>query len=385
MATNFYLDYPYTSESSEDGGSDYDTSSYYMGSTYLEARRMWQPRRKTEQKQTAVYFSEAAKPLASGDKVQSSAFEEFKAELRSTIETYKFLDPAHSRQFVKGKYNLDPSGMIMLQGALIHTIAIWETYVLHLLQEGFNSFIQVGSGTPPSLNSLEKYFPACMAILKKELKLEFQKSPPEEVAMKLLTSVNSPQNGSTPWADLFTAFCQNTISGSQLVPVFSSGGGSSSIDVLFSKIFQTSGDFSFSEKLLEIGTFRFKIRLNKEEEIEVQIESVDALHNISRLYYALRCTFAHGQNQKTLQSALKDFPQSVEEFNLGNEKAARYYLGLYRRIKRYGRDANVSYLTFANMIEFLKRAAFFLMRAVARWVYEATGERACIWGYKPHQ
>ena len=385
MATNFYLDYPYTSESSEDGGSDYDTSSYYMESTCLEARRMWQPRRKTEQKQKAAYSSQAAKPSVPGDESQSTAFEEFKAELRSTTKTYKFLDPAHSRQFVKGKHNLDTSGMMMLQGALINTVAIWETYILHLFKEGFNSFIQVGSGNPPSLSSLEKCFPACRAILNKEIKLACKESPPEEVAMKLLTSVNSPQNGSTPWADLFTAFCQNTISGSQLVPVFSSGGGSSSIDVLFSKIFQTSGDFSFSEKLLEIGTFRYKIRLNKEEETEVQIESVDALHNISRLYYALRCTFAHGQNQKTLQSALKDFPQSVEEFNLGNEKAARYYLGLYRRIERYGRDASVSYLTFANMIEFLKRAAFFLMRAVARWVYEATGERGCIWGYKPHQ
>ena len=383
MATNYDFDYLYTSESSEDEGSDYDMPSYYLASTCLEAHKMRQPRRRTENKRKTSYLVEVGGPAVPGGKAQSTSFEEFKAKLRDTTKTYKFLDPAQSRQFVKGKHNLDSSGMIMLQGALINTMAIWETYILHLLEEGFKSFIEVGSGDPPSLNSLEKYFPACMAILKKELKSEYQGIPPEEVGLKLLTSVNS-QNGSTPWAHLFTAFCRNTTSRSQLVPVFSSGGGSNSIDLLFSKIFQTSGDFSLSEKLLEIGAFRFKIQLNKEEETEVQIDSVEALCNISRLYYALRCIFAHGQNQKTLQSALKDFPQSIEEFNLGNEKAAKYYLGLYRRIERYGRDASVSYLTFANMIQFLKRAAFFLMRAVARWVYEATEGRGCIWGYKPH-
>ena len=45
------------------------------------------------------------------------------------------------------------------------------------------------------------------------------------------------------------------------------------------------------------------------------------------------CVFAHGHNQKTITGTLKDFPRNVAEFELGNERAAKYYLGLYRRIE----------------------------------------------------
>lgn len=313
------------------------------------------------------------------------AYKNFSSKIQRTISTYHFLDPANSRQFVKGKFDLDNSGMVMLQGALINAVANWEEYIVEILKECFIIFIEKGSGCPPSLHALKKRLPTCNTILRKELRQSCQMKPADEIVYDLLWSVNSPAQYNTranPWVEYFDSYCQATITGAQIVPIFSPT-AFNSIDTLFTKLFQiTSGANSLSEQLLKIGRFRFKLRLNQDDEIDLQIHSITALKNISRLYYALRCIFAHGHNQKTVTGALKDFPKNVAEFELGNERAAKYYLGLYRRMERYGRDTSISYLTFINMIEFLKRAAFFLMRTLAKWVYDST--ETCIWSYKPH-
>ena len=314
------------------------------------------------------------------------AFKNFSSQIKMTVSTYHFLDPALSRQFVKGKFDLDNSGMVMLQGAMINAIAHWEEYIVELLKEGFSIFVEVASGSPPNLYTLKKKLPSCDTILRKELRQSCQDKPADEMMYNLLWSVNPPRElraKAAPWVEYFDSYCQTTISGTQLLPVFSST-AANSIDALFNKLFHVTagGGTSLSEQLLQIGRFRFKLRLNQDEEIDVQIHSTNALKNISRLYYALRCVFAHGHNQKTMTGALKDFPRNVAEFELGNDKAAKYFLGLYRRMERYGRDTSISYLTFINMVEFLKRAAFFLMRALAKWIYDSTN--SCVWSYKPH-
>ena len=384
MAANFGpCEYRTSSESSDDDELlDSKGSPDHMRSSYLEPN--------VAKCVTVPHPSLAGPSWVTGtpavSRIESpycKSFENFKDKLKTTVSTYQFLDPALSRQFVKGKFDMDSSGMVMLRGAIINAIANWEEFIVALLREGFSSFVIVGSGNPPSLAHLKTSLPSCELILKKELRQICQTLPPEEMMFSLLWGINSPKNSANPWAEYFGSYCQNTIAGSQLVPIFSPG-GANSIDALFTKLFQGVGDCSLSEQLLRIGRFRYKIRLNQDDEIELQINSVSALKNISRLYYALRCVFAHGHNQKTLSGALKDFPRNVAEFDLGNEKAAKYYLGLYRRIEKYGRETSVSYLTFINMIEFLKRAAFFLMRTLAKWVYDATGGQGCIWGYKPH-
>ena len=314
------------------------------------------------------------------------AYKKFTGQVKNLVSTYQFLDPAQSRQFVKGnKFDLDSSGMVMLQGGLINALASWEEFIVEILKEGFLTFVEVGSGSPPTLHSLKKSLPSCDIILRKELRHSCQVRPADEMMFNLMWGINAPPEYASrvsPWAEHFESYCQSTISGSQLVPVFSPG-AQNSIDSLFSRLFQvTAESTSLSENILNIGRFRYKLQLNQDDEIELQIHSVTALRNISRLYYALRCIFAHGHNQKTITGALKDFPRNVSEFELGNERAAKYYLGLYRRMEKYGRDTSISYLTFINMIEFLKRAAFFLMRALAKWVYDTTDN--CIWSYKPH-
>lgn len=117
--------------------------------------------------------------------------------------------------------------------------------------------------------------------------------------------------------------------------------------------------------------------------------AVDALHNISRLCYGLRCVLVHGIAEKTLNDgALKDFPDNIDEFLLPNENdeaIKEYYVGLYIRIKEYKRNVDLSYLTLLNVICFLRYAACSLMRAVAKWFYDIQqGEdKQCIWKYPP--
>jgi hypothetical protein len=321
-----------------------------------------------------------------GRDLYCKAYQNFLSQIKTTQSTYHFLDPALSRQFVKGtKFDMDASGMVMLQGALINAMANWEEFIIEILKECFVTFVEVGSGRPPTLHSLKKSLPSCDAILRKELRQSCQTKPADETVYNLLWTINAPPqyvSRVSPWAEYFESYSQSTVTGAQLVPVFNPG-AANSIDTLFTKLFQVvDGRSSLSEQILAIGRFRFKLRLNQDDELDLSIHSVAALRNISRLYYALRCVFAHGHNQKTITGALKDFPRNVAEFELGNERAAKYFLGLYRRMEKYGRDTSISYLTFVNMMEFLKRAAFFLMRALAKWVYDSTD--TCIWSYKPH-
>ena len=390
MASNYcevYLsDYSSSSESDRDESMEKDQwrKTYPGASCEFRPFSPQSPPYSSEAQLCTKFTSDLG---VSGRDLYCKAYKNFVGQTKNLISTYQLLDPSLSRRFVRGeKFDLDRSGMVLLQGALINAVASWEEYVVEIFKEGFGTFVEVASGTPASLHYLKRSLPSCDAILRREIRNVCQTKPVEDVVYNLLWEVNSPPEFAsrvTPWAEYFESHCTATITGAQLVPVFSPG-AQNSIDSLFNRLFQATseGRASLSEQLLNIGRFRFKLRLNQEDELDLQIHSASGLRNISRLYYALRCIFAHGHNQKTITGALKDFPRNVAEFELGNERAAKYYLGLYRRMEKYGRDTSISYLTFVNMIEFLKRAAFFLMRAMAKFVFDSTDR--CIWSYKPH-
>ena len=119
-------------------------------------------------------------------------------------------------------------------------------------------------------------------------------------------------------------------------------------------------------------------------------QAIEALCNISRLYYGLRCALVHGKHKKTLRGALKDFPNDIAGFSMpskNDERVKEYYVKLYKRVAEYGRTAWVSYLDFVNLTRFYSSAAYFLMLSVARWFHN-TDEFKCkvpmaIWSYDP--
>ena len=321
---------------------------------------------------------ESLKPVSPGNQT-STSLRHFEGKLTRTVKYYRELDPTRSKKYVKEKFDLNDEGMVKLKAAMMSIMADWEAYVMNLFKEGFNLFIEKGSGHLPSLSSLENVFPDCKAILAKELKKKFQEESADEVTITLLSAVNT--SPSPPWANLFDSFAESTCEKTSFSPIFRCNGSTSGIEKLFSKIFSTNCS-SLSEDLLEIENFRYTLWISTKHKIQVTIDDAKTLRDISRLYYGMRCIFAHETKQKTLHGTLKNFPENEEEFSLRDGMAVKYYLKLFQRIKTYGRNAHVSYLTWTNMVEFLKKAAFFLMRAVARWLYEATGGRECIWDYR---
>ena len=97
------------------------------------------------------------------------------------------MDPAQSRQFVKGdKFYLDGSGMVLVQGAVINALACWEEFIVEILKEGFMTFVEVGSGSPPTLHSLKKSLPSCDVILRYELRHSCQIKPADEKMFSIM-------------------------------------------------------------------------------------------------------------------------------------------------------------------------------------------------------
>ena len=206
--------------------------------------------------------------------------------------------------------------------------------------------------------------------------------------------------------ELLDIHSRNVLERKTLLPIFigrvpsEKVNGPMSIDVLFEQLFQKSVEcpsICISQCLIEINTFSYIIRTGKSREDNYKVvlkqttdvsdkSPVEALKNISRLYYGLRCTLTHGKHKKTLEGCLKDFPESEEDFPLpdtceSKSDIVKYYIRLFRWTKKYGREIWVNYLTLLNITRFYKTAAFSLMLALAKWLY--TILEINIWGYNP--
>ena len=180
-----------------------------------------------------------------------------------------------------------------------------------------------------------------------------------------------------------------------------------SIDALFVQLFQASEKCpSLSQLVIEIGILNYYMPFKGKADHHVQLQQTDtstpdesavkALNNISRLYYGLRCTLVHGKNKRTLKHSLKDFPESSHDFPLptackNDKDIAKYYIRLYKWIRDYGREVWVNYLTLLYITRFYKTAAYSLMLAVAKFLYDnyfskaehLTADKKKIWGYDP--
>ena len=74
----------------------------------------------------------------SGKEQFCRAYQNFNGQMKTLQTTYKLLNPVQSRRYVRGdKYDLDSSGMVMLQGALINAEASWEEFIVEIFKEGF--------------------------------------------------------------------------------------------------------------------------------------------------------------------------------------------------------------------------------------------------------
>lgn len=343
---------------------------------------------------------------------------------------------------------LDETGQEFIRGGIVAIMAAWESYVHDIFQEAFNILLKIGSGEHQSLDSLHQFWPSCRTIIQEEIKRRAcQKGDRVEVvAYDLLCAAEKSTGDEKVWVKLLHAHCENVLEKKTLLPIFSSQKSDQwamTIDNVFRQLFKIDIDrkkkpASLSEILIDVGGFRYTIRLpgtdsqcdvhlmgsqtlanessdrshaiatetsDRAQAIETETsersqamstetsdrsQAIKALHNISRLYYGVRCTLVHGNHKKTLQGALKDFPNDSAGFTMPSKndtKVRDYYVKLYKRVEEYGRNAWVSYLDFFNLTRFYGSAANFLRLSVARWFHTTdefkSTQRILIWNYDP--
>ena len=179
------------------------------------------------------------------------------------------------------------------------------------------------------------------------------------------------------------------ISKGKVTPTFF---GSQAIDKLFESLFSKRNKSlsatqakPLSDLIIGMGGIQYSFHLNyraSAEQPQLCIRDGKTLNDITRLYYGLRCVYAHGGAKSTLDGALKDFPsQSELESNLAVRPIAERLCGLYQRIKDKGRDTYIHYLTLVNLQRFLMILALRLCRAISCAIHIMFGKS--IWGYDP--
>lgn len=342
----------------------------------------------------------------------------FNEMIQRMFSEYNKLGP-DNREFSNLFYTdkkLNTTGMEFIRGAIVAVMSVWETYVHDLFQEAFQVVIDSTLERKKSLSHLEKQWPACSAIIKKEMKREAEKSydgQVEDLAYELLKSEqsdlrrdgeqiawrserNDPRSDGnlTTWRELLDAHCDRVLQ-EPVLPIFGTIDNATTIDGLFQKLFGEKK--SVSEVVVTVGKFHYDIREKYFDNVFVLADSeavkgcpeLDALHTVSRLFYGLRCALVHGKHEEILKGVLKDFPADVDNFPLppeNNNDVKEFYVEIYWRIKSYGRDIHMSYLTLISLERFFRSAAIYLKRAIAKWFYDIQpndSEKVCIWKYKP--
>ena len=339
------------------------------------------------------------------------AYEDFRALLDDIRSKYTHLNPEDGELFEYVRRSedetdkeLDDTGMEFVRGGIVAIMSAWESYVHDLFEEAFEVVIKVCStyGRETGLRHLYKQWPPSRTIIQTEVERQAAQkhgSRVEVLAFDLLLEADQESEGEKKtWEKLLNAHCDRVLHGKTLLPIFDSRGigrdNVMTIDELFRQLFQIKKKGkSLSDILIEVGGFKYVIRIPENTEVTLEPaeasdrSAVDALCNISRLYYGLRCALVHGKHRKTLEGALKGFPDNSDNFPMpaqNDEVLKKYYVDLYERIKKYGRNADVSYLTFLNLTRFYSSAAYFLMLAIAKWFYDLQpddGHQVRIWGY----
>ena len=373
------------------------------------------------------------------------AYVDFKDLIDDIRSKYTHLNPKDGKLFQhvrrsqdRSDLTLDETGQEFIRGGIVAIMAAWESYVHDLFQEAFYILLEVGSSKYRSLDDLHKFWPTCRTIIQDEIKrracAEKKGDHVEVVAYDLLCAAEKSSEvtgGEKVWFQLLRTHCESVLDKKTLLPIFSpqdSEEWAMTIDELFRQLFKISKKSKrLSEILIEVGGFEYNIltpadgsarpvradvhltylasdcsqAIANEPSISDRTQAVatetlnrsqaiEALCNITRLYYGLRCTLVHGKHKKTLQGALKNFPKDSASFcmpSMNKTKIREYYVKLYRKVEKDGRRASMSYLEFLNLTRFYRSAAYFLMLALARWIHSnftmSTGDEVLIWEYDP--
>ena len=227
-----------------------------------------------------------------------------------------------------------------LRGAFVTVMAMWEGYVQDLLEESgiivFDPDAQIGiNGKNEIIKRSDEYYSSIV--------------------------VTGPEASKKPH-ELFKAHILKKATG--IMPVFS---GNRGIDEQFKKIFNFTGNLS--DKIVVVHDFV----VPGSKKVTLTVDRGEGINDIIRLYYGVRCAFAHGHSEKTFKEggALHGYPIEADLFKIVNsEHIEKKLRQLYDNVKDYGSKAWVHYDHLVNLQRFVIALAFQLFKAVSCFILE---------------
>ena len=233
-----------------------------------------------------------------------------------------------------------PSLKEFIHGGVISTMCAWEAYIKNVLEEAFDIMIaeclgsEQGCSFPGNLYKMKKKWPYCQQAAHQKIKPACKS-----------------------WKDYRKHILKD------MRPLLLKH---KEIDFLFNELFYPGEDKAQRILSSSIAGHRltYPYRTKDDEEVMLQINNPQLLHDILRLYYGVRCTFAHGCNERTVNkgSCLYKFPNSPDELPLatvGKEHAGRAkevaqeLFCIYMGIRDHGRNVDVDYRTLVNLNAFI--------------------------------
>ena len=233
-----------------------------------------------------------------------------------------------------------PSLKEFIRGGVISTMCAWEAYIKNVLEEAFDLMIAECPGSERGCT-----FPGNLSKMKTKW-LYCQQAAHQKI-----------KPACKSWKDYRKHILKD------MRPLLSKHKG---IDFLFEKLFYPGQDKAQGSLSSCIAGHRltYPYWTRDGEKVTLQINDPRLLHDILRLYYGVRCTFAHGCNERTVnkRSCLYKFPQSPDELPLAPvskehadhaKKVARELFCIYMDILDHGRDVDVEYRTLVNLNAFI--------------------------------
>ena len=284
----------------------------------------------------------------------------------------------------------------LLRGLFTEVVATWEKYVQEILQEAVETVFKIvldadSAQAAITATSSRELFKRAMVhhillddsgrrrestddkVKSKEevANLTKRESSIVELSVNLVVQPNF-------WKELLVTFKESLLK--RCDHVFPLLHGEDGIDSKFKSLFDTSR--CLSDIIIEMGPVGVSF-LARNENHSLEINSSQSLNDILRLYYGARCTFAHGENDRTFKTggALHNFPSKSEFQSQVGEVAGDYLYIVYSYVKEYGSEAWIYCPTLINLQRFMRAIAFRLLAAISKWVYDEFG--ICIWNFDP--
>jgi hypothetical protein len=139
----------------------------------------------------------------------------------------------------------------------------------------------------------------------------------------------------------------------------------------------------FGEDLPPLVSISDPIKFNwihNGSQMEVTISDVATLTDLSRLFYGLRCVFAHGRAQPTLSGG-GALARELGSLDVNCPPASSYCKVLHSRIRQHGKTTDISYLLLANLQRFIQRVAHRTMTVIGRYLAQKRG--LPVWSAEP--